>query len=112
METVFARLEEASHAGDVNLLRELLKKDKLLLERVIASTSVRDNPLHIAAILGHASFAHEVIGRNPELAKELNGQGLSPLHLAAGHGHVAAVEELLKVIPQLIFHIFLILCFS
>ena len=104
MDTLFARLEEASHAGDVNLLKELLKEDKLLLEKVTGRTSGRDNPLHIAAMLGHADFVREVIHHKPELAKELNGQGLSPLHLAATHGHVTVVKELLNVI-------YLISCF-
>ncbi|XP_078150025.1 uncharacterized protein LOC144545307 [Carex rostrata] len=96
MDTLFTRLEEASHAGDVNSLKELLQKDKLLLEKLIVKTSVRDNPLHIAAIHGHADFVCEVIHHKSELAKELNSQGLSPLHLAAAHGHVTVVKELLK----------------
>ncbi|XP_078172706.1 uncharacterized protein LOC144566546 [Carex rostrata] len=96
MDNLSTRLEEASHAGDVNSLKELLKKDKLLLEKLIGSTSVIDNPLHIASMLGHADFVREVIYCKPELAKELNGNGLSPLHLAAAHGHVTVVKELLK----------------
>ncbi|XP_078149703.1 uncharacterized protein LOC144545024 [Carex rostrata] len=96
MDTLFTRLEEASHAGDVNVLKELLQEDKNLLEKVNGRTSVGDNPLHIAAMLGHADFVSEVIYCKPELAKELNGQGLSPLHLAAAHGHVTVVKELLK----------------
>ncbi|XP_078172820.1 uncharacterized protein LOC144566662 [Carex rostrata] len=96
MDNLSTRLEEASHAGDVNSLKELLKKDKLLLEKLIGSTSVIDNPLHIASMLGHADFVREVISHKPELAKELNGNGLSPLHLAAAHGRVTVVKELLK----------------
>ncbi|KAJ3682358.1 hypothetical protein LUZ60_014931 [Juncus effusus] len=96
MDTIFTRLEEASRVGDVDSLKRLLEEDKLLLERVIARTSAKDNPLHIAALLGHADFAAEIINRKPELAKELNGQGLSPLHLAAAHNHLAVVKELLK----------------
>ncbi|XP_078149985.1 uncharacterized protein LOC144545269 [Carex rostrata] len=95
METLFTRLEEASHAGDVNSLKELLNQDKHLLEKVNGRTSVGDNPLHIAAMLGHADFVREVIYCKPELVKELNGQGLSPLHLATAHGHVTVVKELL-----------------
>ncbi|XP_078180564.1 uncharacterized protein LOC144574483 [Carex rostrata] len=98
MDTLFTKLEEASQTGDVNSLKELLKKDKDLLDKVIGVTlvEVRDNPLHIAAMLGHADFVREVIHHKPELAKELNGQGLSPLHLAAVHDHVTVVKELLK----------------
>ena len=98
MDTHFTKLEEASKDGDVNLLKELLKNDNLLLEKVIGRTSVSDNPLHIAAMLGHADFVREVIHHKSDLAKELNDQGLSPLHLAAAYGHVTVVKELLKVI--------------
>ncbi|XP_078149737.1 ankyrin repeat-containing protein BDA1-like isoform X3 [Carex rostrata] len=96
MDTLFTRLEEASHVGDVNVLKELLNQDKLLLDKVIVRTSVIDNPLHIASMLGHADFVREIIYHKPEIAKELNSQGLSPLHLAAGCGHVTVVKELLK----------------
>lgn len=98
MDTLLTRLDEASHTGDVNLLKELLKKDKILLEKVIGRTSGRDNPIHIAAMLGHVDFVWEVIYRKPKLANELNSQGLSSMHLAADHGHVTVVNELLKVI--------------
>ncbi|KAF3336638.1 Ankyrin repeat-containing protein [Carex littledalei] len=102
MDTLFTRLEEAAKTGDVNLLKELLKNDNLLLEKVIGATSVRDNPLHISAMLGHADFVREVLYLKPELAKELNGEGLSPLHLAAAHDHVTVMKELLKVIKFLL----------
>ena len=101
MDTLFTRLEEASHAGDVNVLKELLNQDKLLRDKVIVRTSVIDNPLHIASMLGHADFVREIIYHKPEIAKELNSQGLSPLHLAAGHGHVTVVKELLKVMNMI-----------
>ncbi|KAJ3682356.1 hypothetical protein LUZ60_014929 [Juncus effusus] len=96
IDAIFTKLEEASRTGDVDSLNKLLEEDKFLLERVITRTSARDNPLHVAALLGHAGFAAEIISRKPELAKELNGQGLSPLHLAAAHGHLLVVKEFLK----------------
>ncbi|KAJ3672977.1 hypothetical protein LUZ60_006351 [Juncus effusus] len=96
MDAIFTRLEEASRSGDVDLLKKLLEEDNSLLDRVIARTSIRDNPLHIAALSGQADFAAEIISRKPKLARELNGQGLSPLHLAAAHGHLLVAKELLK----------------
>ncbi|KAJ3682357.1 hypothetical protein LUZ60_014930 [Juncus effusus] len=96
IDAIFTKLEEASRTGDVDSLNNLLEEDKFLLERVITRTSARDNPLHVVALLGHAGFAAEIISRKPELAKELNGQGLSPLHLAAALGHLLVVKEFLK----------------
>ena len=90
-------LEEASRVGDVDSLRRLLLEDPFLLERETGRTSVGDNPLHVATLLGHADFVGHIISLKPELAKELNGQGLSPLHLAAAQGHLPVVKELLKV---------------
>ncbi|KAJ3682359.1 hypothetical protein LUZ60_014932 [Juncus effusus] len=101
MDTIFTRLDEASRIGDVDSLRRLLEEDKFLLERVTARTSIGDNPLHIAALLGHADFAAQIISVEPDLTKQRNGQGMSPLHLAAAHGHLPVVKELLKVQFQL-----------
>lgn len=96
--TRIRRLYAAAYAGDISLLRELLEEDKLLLERAITAThEVSDNPLHVASVRGNAEFAKEILQWNPNLALELNGQGLTPLHLAAAHGHRSVVAELLEV---------------
>jgi ankyrin repeat protein len=90
-------LYEAAHAGDVDVLKKLLEEEPLLLDRTNITNEVSDNPLHIACLLGHAGFAKEILQYRPNLARELNGQGLTPLHLAASQGHLAVVLELLQV---------------
>ncbi|KAJ0963713.1 hypothetical protein J5N97_028835 [Dioscorea zingiberensis] len=89
------RLEAACHSGDLAMLHSLLREDKLLLHRLSITASI-DNPLHIAASLGHTDFAEELITRKPDLASELNPGGLSPLHLASAHGHLSIVKHLIS----------------
>ncbi|KAJ0963712.1 hypothetical protein J5N97_028834 [Dioscorea zingiberensis] len=89
------RLEEACHSGDLDILHSLLREDKLLLHRLSITASI-DNPLHIAALLGHTELAEELITRKPDLASELNPGGLSPLHLASAHGHLSIVKHLIS----------------
>ncbi|KAJ6824617.1 ankyrin repeat-containing protein-like [Iris pallida] len=86
------RLREASISGDVHSLHQLLQEDGLLLNR---PTYCSDNPLHVAATLGHADFAAEVVRLRPDLARELDVGGHTPLHLAAANGHAAVAKVLL-----------------
>nr|XP_018675943.1 PREDICTED: uncharacterized protein LOC103970877 [Musa acuminata subsp. malaccensis] len=91
------RLEEAAYAGDLTLLRRLLREDRLLLHRqAIAAAHLSDSPLHIAASLGHSDLVREILAVNPELAHGRNREGLSALHLAAAQGHLSVVNELLQ----------------
>ncbi|XP_058112285.1 ankyrin repeat-containing protein BDA1-like [Magnolia sinica] len=86
------KLYEAALMGNVQSLFEILVEDPLILERV----SVKESPLHTAALLGHVDFAKEILRRKPQLARESNSQGFSPLHLASAKGHLEIVKELLK----------------
>nr|XP_029117215.1 ankyrin repeat-containing protein At2g01680-like [Elaeis guineensis] len=92
-----ARLEAASLAGDLGAFLQLLQEDSLLLDRLSTTHHTSNNPLHRAALLGHADFASEILSRKPELAQDLNEQGFSPLHLASANSHLLVVKELLKV---------------
>ncbi|KAJ3680702.1 hypothetical protein LUZ60_016980 [Juncus effusus] len=103
MDARLKRLHEVSFAGDINELEVLLREDPLLLDRVFTcnSMSSKDNPLHVAAHLGHVDFTREIVQLKPELATLLNEEGQSPLHLAVAHGNMSIVEELLKGRPYL-----------
>lgn len=57
---------------------------------------VNENPLHVAAQLGHFDFAKEILNLKPEYAHQLNSQGLTPLHIATEKGHVEVVKLLLE----------------
>lgn len=96
-------LYTAAHAGNIDSLKELLREDELLLDKVVATAEVSDNPLHIAVVRGYSAFAKEILQRKPNLAHELNRQGLSPLHLAVVHGHFLVAKQLLQVLVSLLF---------
>ncbi|KAJ4957720.1 hypothetical protein NE237_024831 [Protea cynaroides] len=91
------RLYEAALEGNVIALLELLQEDALVLDRIVASV---ETPLHIAAMLGHVSFAKDILNRKPEFAGEFNFQRCSPLHLASVKGHIQIVKLLLSLNPS------------
>ncbi|XP_077220774.1 uncharacterized protein LOC143854615 [Tasmannia lanceolata] len=90
---------EAVLEGSVTSLHKLLEQDALILDRC-GSLGVEGNPLHIAALHGHAHFAKEILNRKPEFVHELNSQGNTPLHLAVVKGNVQIVKDMLQVDPE------------
>ncbi|KAI6682166.1 hypothetical protein NL676_036047 [Syzygium grande] len=97
-----SELYEAAVKGNVSSLRELLAKDKLLLDRIMTGNHT-ETPLHIAAMLGHLEFVGEVLARKAELARVQDSQGSTPLHLAAAKGYLNIVASLLRVSPEMCF---------
>ncbi|KAF4365812.1 hypothetical protein F8388_014459 [Cannabis sativa] len=102
MEKVFSMLYEAAQEGNVTTLRQLLKQDKLILDRliVINNNGFTETPLHVAAMLGHADFVREIITYKPELAKEVDAWHSTPLHLAVAKGHLETVKVLLMLVDD------------
>ncbi|XP_042519666.1 ankyrin repeat-containing protein ITN1-like [Macadamia integrifolia] len=98
-ERMIERLYKASLSGSRSSLIELIKEDKIILDRVVI-TCFNETPLHIAAMLGHVEFAKEILKRKPELATELDSESSSPLHLASAKGNLEMVKELLKINPN------------
>lgn len=95
-----AELFKAARDGNIEALLKLLESDPLLLEGVATA----NNPLHVAAMLGHLDFAKELLKHKSdvgEYAKELNQHGYSPMHLAAANGHLQVVEMLLGISREL-----------
>ncbi|XP_019101006.1 PREDICTED: ankyrin repeat-containing protein ITN1-like [Camelina sativa] len=89
------RLFDAARTGDITTLKLLLQEDPLLLERL--SLSSPENPLHVSAFTGQATFTAEVLRHNQGLALEPNLQGFSPLHIASASGKIEVVRVLLSV---------------
>lgn len=87
-------LQAAAIIGSVQLLSQILKESPEIF-RSPAISSMPENPLHAAALLGHLEFAKKLLGINPELSKSLNSTGSSALHLAAAKGDVKMVKELI-----------------
>ncbi|KAK3431142.1 hypothetical protein EUGRSUZ_E02804, partial [Eucalyptus grandis] len=97
-----SEIYEAAVKGNVHSLRQLLGKDKLLLDRIMIGNHT-ETPLHIAAMLGHLEFLEEVLARKAELAREQDSQRSTPLHLAAAKGYLNIVTNLLRVNPEICF---------
>ncbi|XXG73116.1 hypothetical protein AAC387_Pa07g2084 [Persea americana] len=93
------RLYEASLTGNTTSLQKLLDEDESILDKTLAANPP-ETPLHIAALRGHVEFTAQILRPRPELAHELNSQGLSPLHLASANGHVGVAKEFLKLAPD------------
>ncbi|KAL0394206.1 UNVERIFIED_CONTAM: hypothetical protein Slati_4386800 [Sesamum latifolium] len=100
MERLETELFEAAAKGSITSLQELLKKDPLILDRVVVQI-FSETPLHVAAMLGHVDFVKEIIRIKPQLITELNPFRSSPLHLASAKGYVDVVMVLLSVDPRM-----------
>ncbi|GMG99147.1 hypothetical protein Nepgr_000987 [Nepenthes gracilis] len=65
-------LYDAAFEGNVSLLLALLREDPLILHGFqLCEGNFTGSPLHLAAKLGYAEFAAEILNRKPELAEEL-----------------------------------------
>lgn len=88
-------LYEAATQGETALLKEILGKDPLILQRVKMDCFV-STPLHVAASKGHLEFVRELLDNNKALARVLDNRRWSALHLAAANGHEKIVEVLVE----------------
>ncbi|KAL0425435.1 UNVERIFIED_CONTAM: hypothetical protein Sradi_1078300 [Sesamum radiatum] len=84
----------AARSGDVNMLHQLLHENPFILSDYLLMNS-HENPLTIATKANKLVFVREVLRLRPELAVELNQDGLRPLDVAAAYGHVEIAAEIL-----------------
>ncbi|KAL3739003.1 hypothetical protein ACJRO7_020404 [Eucalyptus globulus] len=89
------RLLKAAQTGDVGLLNDLIRSNRLILEEA-ALQGAGHTPLHVACVAGHLDFIRELLKLMPELTENVNADGFSPLHIAAARGDVETVREILR----------------
>ncbi|KAL7121854.1 hypothetical protein ACP275_01G009900 [Erythranthe tilingii] len=90
-------IQKAARIGSISLLTQLLEENPQLLLQSSSISSMSENPLHTAVLLGHVEFINKLLSTNPELSKSLNSKGSSALHLASAKGHVTIVKELVSI---------------
>ncbi|XP_044960784.1 ankyrin repeat-containing protein ITN1-like [Hordeum vulgare subsp. vulgare] len=86
-------LHAAALQGSVASLRKLAAERPDILAS--SKTPQENTALHIAAELGHAGFAAELLGVDQKLLVSKNADGDTPLHLAARSGKMPVVELLI-----------------
>jgi len=87
-----SRILEASHQGDLKVVRRLLERSPELVRAT--NEQFGDTPLHLAAGMGHAAVAEHLLANKADI-EALNQKGWTPLQLAAGMGHAAVAQLLL-----------------
>ncbi|KAL1826065.1 hypothetical protein ACET3Z_012843 [Daucus carota] len=90
------KLYHACLEGDVEMLKELMREDGLILARVSVSSCFNETPLHLASMLGHFEFAKALLSYKPDFASRLDSQDRSPLHVASANGYANIVKLLLE----------------
>ncbi|KAI8525330.1 hypothetical protein RHMOL_Rhmol13G0222400 [Rhododendron molle] len=93
---------EAAITGDIDSLHAIIRKDPLILHKVVAGCFSGTSPLHVATSNKQTHFVEELLSLKPELAEVLDSQLRSALHLASAQGHDEIVKLLLvKVGPEI-----------
>lgn len=88
------RLFKPAQTGNIESLHQLVRENAPLLDQVALFSS--ENLLNIAYTAGQFEFVEEIINLKPDLAKEVNRDGLSLMHMAAVSGHLEIVHELTR----------------
>ncbi|XP_028786836.1 uncharacterized protein LOC114742788 [Neltuma alba] len=87
-------LYRAARCGDVGALEHLLQQNASILDKIPDDGC--ETPLHISALLNHASFTEALLNRNRDLAIRQDSAGRTALHLASAEDNLEAVKRLLE----------------
>ena len=90
------KLYDACLEGDVEMLKELMREDRLILAQLSISSCFNQTPLHLASMLGHFELAKSLLSYKPDFASRLDSQDRSPLHVASANGYANIVKLLLE----------------
>ncbi|XP_028793212.1 ankyrin repeat-containing protein ITN1-like [Neltuma alba] len=87
-------LYRAARRGDVQALENLLQQNASILDNIPDDGC--ETPLHLSALLNHASFTQVLLNRNGDLATRRDASGRTALHLASAEDNLEAVQTLLE----------------
>lgn len=92
---------DAAMRGDLELLLDIIAKDKYILDRVVVGIFKGKNPLHVAISTGQTKFVQNLLEIKPNLANVLDAELGAALHIASAKGHLDIVKALVKVSPEM-----------
>ena len=101
MDERIERLKQVAQDENIDAFYKLIREDVKLLEAIDELPFV-ETPLHIAASVGNAPFAMEMMRLKPSLVSKPNPDGFSPLHLALISEQIEMVRRLLQVDGDLV----------
>ena len=101
MDERIERLKQVAQDENIDAFYKLIREDVKLLEAIDELPFV-ETPLHIAASVGNAPFAMEMMRLKPSLVSKPNPDGFSPLHLALQKGQIEMLRRLLQIDGDLV----------
>ncbi|KAH7837602.1 hypothetical protein Vadar_015700 [Vaccinium darrowii] len=93
---------EAAITGNIDLLHQIISKDKLILHRIASGCfNGTTSPLHVATSNKKLHFVEKLLRLAPKLAEVLDVQLRSALPLASAKWYGNIVKVLVKVNPEM-----------
>ncbi|KAG5564185.1 hypothetical protein RHGRI_000395 [Rhododendron griersonianum] len=92
---------DAAMRGDIESLKEIMKIDDYILDKVLVGSFKGKNPLHMATSIGQKEFVLELLEYKQDLAKAVDMELGTALHIASSKGYLEIVELLLEVSPEM-----------
>ncbi|KAG5564189.1 hypothetical protein RHGRI_000399 [Rhododendron griersonianum] len=88
---------DAAMRGDIESLKEIMKIDDYILDKVLVGSFKGKNPLHMATSTGQKEFVLELLEYKQDLAKAVDRELGTALHIASSKGYLEIVELLVEV---------------
>ncbi|KAG5564191.1 hypothetical protein RHGRI_000401 [Rhododendron griersonianum] len=92
---------DAAIRGDIESLKEIMKIDDYILDKVLVGSFKGKNPLHMATSTGQKEFVLELLEYKQDLAKVVDMELGTALHVASSKGYLEIVELLEEVSPEM-----------
>ncbi|XP_058215676.1 ankyrin repeat-containing protein BDA1-like [Rhododendron vialii] len=87
--------------GYIESLKEVMKIDYYILDKVSVGSFKGKNPLHMAISTGQKEFVLELLEFKQDLAKTVDTELGTALHIASSKGYLEIVELLVEVSPEM-----------
>ncbi|KAI8570470.1 hypothetical protein RHMOL_Rhmol01G0036200 [Rhododendron molle] len=92
---------DAAMRGDVESLKEIMKTDGYILDKVLVGSFKGKNPLHMATSTGQKEFVLELLEYKQDLARAIDTELGTALHIASSKGYLEIVKLLVEVSPEM-----------